>query len=108
MNAPQWLPAGSVTQMLRITDTELAQHLLSGALRFRVRKVSPGPDVVLFVDVLIEAASVDELEQARWGDQLVDRARADELINRAALKHGRHPTRSSPGVRGPARRQRIG
>jgi len=108
MNDRSWLSAESVTQMLRITDTELAQYLLSGALRFAVRKVSPGPDVVLFVDVLIDSASVDELERARWGDRLADRSRADELINRAALKHGCHPTRSSPGVRGRARRRRAG
>lgn len=107
MSEQRWLSAEAVTQMLRITDTELAQHLLSGALRFVVRKVSPGPDVVLLVDVAIDSASLDELEQVRWGDRIADRTRADALVNRAALKHGRHPTRTSRGVRGPARlRQR--
>jgi hypothetical protein len=103
-----WLAADVVAQMLRITDTELAQHLLSGALRFRVQKSSPGRDVVLFTDVVIDSASVDELEERRWGSPICDRIFADGLINRAALKHGLHPTRHSPGVRGPARRRRAG
>ncbi len=105
MTPPRWLAPDAVGQMLRVTDTELAEHLLSGRLRFMVRKVSPGPDVVLFVDVLIDAASVEELESVRWDDRMADRVVADRLINRAALKHGLHPTRTSPGVRGPARRK---
>lgn len=103
MSERRWLSAESVTQMLRITDTELARYLLAGTLRFMVRKVSPGPDVVLLVDVVVDSTSLDELEQARWGDRIADRIRADALVNRAALKHDRHPTRTSRGVRGPAR-----
>lgn len=104
----EWLAADAVAQTLRFTDTELAQRLLSGELRFRVQKTSPGRDVVLFTDVVIDAASVEELEQRRWGAPIRDRVVADGLINRAALKHGAHPTRSSPGVRGPARVRRAG
>lgn len=101
----QWLAPDIVAQRLHVTDTELAGYLLSGALRFTVHKVSPGRDVVLLVDVRIDAASVEELERARWQDPVADRLHADRLVNRAALKHGLHPTRSSPGVRGPARRR---
>jgi len=100
----EWLPPDLVAQQLRVTDTELAGHLLSGALHFRVRKSSPGPDVVLLMDVEISAASVAEWERARWADPVADRMCADRLVNRAAMKHGTHPTRSSPGVRGPARK----
>lgn len=99
----EWLPPDLVAQQLRVTDTELANHLLSGALRFRVRKTSPGPGVVLLMDVEISAASLAALERQRWSDPVTDRMSADRLVNRAALKHDVHPTRSSPGVRGPAR-----
>jgi hypothetical protein len=102
-----WLAPDAVAQQLRITDSELAGHLLAGTLRFRVRKVSPGPDVVLLMDVQVAADSVAELERRRWANPVADRLRADGLANRAALKHGVHPNRSSPGVRGPARRRAV-
>jgi hypothetical protein len=100
MTDTRWLPAEEAAERLGLTEEEVARLLLSGALVFRVRKRSPGKRVVLFTDVEVDAATVAAVRESRWGDPLSARVRADDLTNRAVLKFGKHPTRTSPGVRG--------
>lgn len=96
-----WMDFDSTARHLGMTATETARLLLSGDLRFTVSPDARGR--VLAHHVLIDQSSIEAFANRRWGDTLADAMRADDLVNRAALKHGLHPTRTSPGVRGKAR-----
>jgi hypothetical protein len=86
---------------LAMPPVDVARLLLAGMLRFDVDKRSPGRDLVLRMDVWVDADDVRALQRDRW--DAMHGFRADELVNRAAMKFGKHPTRTSPGVRGPAK-----
>jgi len=86
---------------LVIPHEELARLILSGLLPFTVDKRSPNRDYVLRMDVQLSGEDLRAFQRARWDPERD--AAADALVNRAALKFGKHPTRNSPGVRGKAR-----
>lgn len=96
-----WVGFDEASAFLVVPHVELARMLLSGTLRFRVEKRSPGADAVLRMDVRVSYEDLRDLQRRRWDS--TDGLRADELVNRAAMKFGKHPTRSTPGVRGKGR-----
>lgn len=98
----EWWPFTEAAGFLTMTEPELAQHVLAGTLRFRVRKAVTSPQVVV-EDVQLCVEDVHHFHATRWL-AVAGRARANELLNRAALKFRQHPTRTSPGVRGQGRR----
>jgi hypothetical protein len=86
---------------LAIPPEELARLVLSGFIQFTVAKRSPNPNYVLRMDIRLSGEDLRAFQRARWNSE--QDAAADAVINRAALKFGKHPTRTSPGVRGKAR-----
>lgn len=98
---PAWMTFDEVSAYLVLSDEDVARLLLAGLLRFKVDKRSPGPDFVARMDVRVAADDVRALQKHRWGSSRA--AKADELVNRAAMKFGKHPTRTTPGVRGTAK-----
>lgn len=98
---PTWMTFDEVSAFLALPEEDVARLLLAGLLRFEVHKRTPNPGLVTRLDVRVAADDVHALQRHRWATERA--AKADELVNRAALKHGRHPTRTSPGVRGSAK-----
>lgn len=98
---PTWMTFDEVSAFMALPEEDVARLLLAGLLRFEVVKRSPSPSLVVRMDVRIAADDVRALQKYRWASSRA--AKADDLVNRAALKHGVHPTRKTPGVRGRAR-----
>lgn len=97
---PTWMTFDEVSAYLALPEQDVARLLLAGVLRFEVAKRSPNPGFVVRMDVRIAADDVAAHQRDRWR---FNDARADELVNRAAMKFGKHPTRTTPGVRGAAK-----
>lgn len=98
---PEWLSFDEASAFLAVPHIELARILLDGSVRFEVRKRSPNVRFVLRMDVRVSTGDLRAFQALRWDSEL--ELRADDLVNRAAMKFGKHPTRVSPGVRGKAR-----
>lgn len=100
---PTWMTFDEVSAYLTLPEQDVAWLLLAGTLRFEVVKRSPNSGFVVRMDVRIAADDVVAHQRDRWR---FNNARADELVNRAAMKYRKHPTRATPGVRGPARQKK--
>jgi hypothetical protein len=98
----EWMSFEDAVAYLMIPVDEVAGHILAGDLGFRVR-MAVARAAVLPPDVQVRAADVRTLHARRWSPATA--ARAADRVNRAALKFGLHPTRTSPGVRGKTKRR---
>jgi len=101
----EWMTFDEASAFLAIPHEELARLLLEGMLPFMVEKKSPNPDFVLRMDVLVGGFETREFQRRRWGKD--GEFKADQLVNRAAMKWRKHPTRTSPGVRGKAKPKEV-
>jgi hypothetical protein len=101
----EWMSFDEASAFLAVSHVELARILLAGTVRFEVAKRSPNDQYVLRMDLLLSGPDLREFQRQRWDPE--SEARADDLVNRAAMKFGRHPTRTSPGVRGKSRPKEV-
>jgi hypothetical protein len=99
---PPWMTFDEVASFLVLPEEDVARLLLDGTFRFEVVKRTPNPDLVTCLDVRIATDDVRAFQRDRWFSSKV---KSDELVNRAAMKYRKHPTRTTPGVRGRARKK---
>lgn len=100
---PHWLPFLTAARAAGLSFEALARLLLAGEIPFRIPKARGRH--VLAMQVEVNATALARLLASRW--TVTDQVIADALVNRAALKHRLHPTRHTPGVRGPNRRKAL-
>lgn len=102
------MPFDDACQRLRLPSRDMAMLLLRGYLDFRVSESGAvrvaRTGLVSSADVEVSTADVEREHTRMWADPAADVALADKRVNMAALRWGRHPTRTGRGVRGRGRK----
>ncbi len=105
MDTPEqeWISLDEASQRLTMPVAEVAALVLAGDIDFMVKPGAGADGKVRNIDVMLLVSDVEFARHDRWTGALADLALADNRINRAALRYGKHPTRRGRGVRGRGR-----